>query len=175
MDREFTAKLNSLGIWAKQNDTSELSEFSVSFHEHEDGLVKISSAKGEFVYKLKLLQDLYASGGANVVVLQWNDSRIMQLLHAIEGAIKRMYEASPGLTDSSVMLALDKLSMNPELVSIDPVVKAVNNSLRLLLSTENYSRDEVKKVVRKIMASVKRHKAAAGIRGYLDFILEHVP
>ena len=175
MDNEFTSKLNSLGKWMEQDDKSEQSEFSISFHEHEEGLVKINPAKGGFVYKLKALQDLYTPAGATMVVLQWNDSRYMQLLHAIEGAIKRAYEASPELTDSSVMLALDTISMKPETVSNDPLVKDINNSLRLLLSTDSYSRDEVKKAIRKVLASVKRHKEVGGMRGYLDFILEHVP
>lgn len=65
--------------------------------------------------------------------------------------------------------------MKPEAVSNDALARAIQNSLRLLLSTEDYSRYEVKWAVRKILGSVKRHRAAGGIRGYLDFIMEYVP
>jgi hypothetical protein len=73
------------------------------------------------------------------------------------------------------MLALDKLAIKPETVSADPVIKRINRDLRMLLSMNDYSRHEVKMAVRKILASVKRHRAAAGTRGYLDFIMEYVP
>ena len=173
---EFTSKMNSFGKWKELDDKSEQSEFAISFHEQEDGLVKVTSSNGEFVYKLKQLQDLYTPGGLSIEVIHWKDSRNIQLLHNIEGAIRRTYEADPELTDSSVMLALDAMSMKPEQrVSNSPIVKEINNSLRLLLSTENYSRDEVKKAIRKVLASVKRHRDAGGIRGYLEFILEQVP
>jgi hypothetical protein len=175
MDIEFTEKLNSFGIWKGRGDESEQSEFFAAFHALEDGCVKIQSDKGEFVYRLKPLQDLFSAGKTDVVAMKWDDPLYMSLLHAIESAIKRLYEEDPQLTDGRVMLALDKLSLKPETVSDDPVIKAVNNSMRFLLSTTDYSRDEVKKAVRKILVSVKRHNDFAGIRGYLDFILEHVP
>ena len=107
--------------------------------------------------------------------ISWNDDKYLDLLHAIESAIKNVYLADPELTDSSVMLSLDKLSMKPEAVSPDAVIRAINQQLRLTLSTGDFSRDEVKAAVRKILASVKRHKATAGIQGYLNFIVEYVP
>lgn len=175
MDREFTEKLNAFGIWKEQDDDSEQSEFFAAFHAVEDGLVKIQSDKGEFVYHLKPLQDLFSAGRPDVVAMKWDDPLYLSLLHAIESTIKRLYEGDPQLTDGRVMLALEKLSLKPETVSDDPVIKAVNNSLRFLLSASDYSRDEVKKAIRKILASVTRHNDFAGMRGYLDFILEHVP
>ena len=175
VDKEFRDKFNSISEWTKLDEKREETECSIWYHEHEDGLVRLRSDKGEFIYKLKPLTELFFAGKQGVVSVSWKNSDYLNLLHAIESAIKSAYQADSGLTDSSVMLALDKLSMKPEAVSNDPVVKAINNSLRLLLSTHDYSRDEVKMAVRKILASVKRHKAAAGIRGYLDFIMEYVP
>jgi hypothetical protein len=43
------------------------------------------------------------------------------------------------------------------------------------LSTHDYSRDEVRRGIRKILESAKRHNDLEGRRGYLDFILEYVP
>lgn len=175
MDKEFQEKINSISEWTKLNDKSEESALSIWFHEHEDGLIRMKSEKGELVYKLKPLPELFSAGKTGTATISWKDGNHLNLLHAIESAIKNVYLAEPELTDSSVILSLDKLSMKPEAVSADAVLRAINLQLRLLLSTEDFSRDEVKAAVRKILASVKRHKAIAGIRGYLDFIVEYVP
>ncbi len=175
MDREFIEKLNSISEWEKQEDTSELADNAISFHEEEDGLVRLSGPKGAVEYRLKPLVELFSSGGADPTVMNWEDPRYLSLLYAIEGAIKRVYTDDPELTDSSVMLALDQLAMKPEAASRDAVVREITRQLRVSLSMDDYSRDEVRKAARKVLASVKRHKAAAGIRGYLDFIRAHVP
>lgn len=175
MNREFIEKLNSVSEWVGQEDRSELADNAISFHEEEDGLVRVSGPKGAFEHRLKPLAELYSSGAADLAVMKWDDPRYLSLLYAIEGEIKRVYEANPEMTDSAVMLALDQLAMKPETTSNDLLVKAVTRRLRLTLSMDDYSRDEVRKALRKILASVKRHKAAAGVRGYLDFIMAHVP
>jgi len=175
MDMEFKEKLNAISEWTKLDDKSEESALSIWFHEHEDGLVRMKSEKGELVYKLKPLPELFSGGKSGMATISWKDGNSLNLLHAIESAIKNVYLADPELTDSSVMLSLDKLSMKPETVSPDAVIRAINLQLRLALSTGDFSRDEVKAAVRKILASVKRHKAIAGIRGYLNFIVEYVP
>ena len=175
MDKEFIEKLNSVSEWEKQDDNSELADNAISFHEDDDGLVSISGPKGKVVYRLKPLQELFSSETAASAVMKWDDPRHLQLLYTIEGAIKRVYLKDSELTDSSVMLALDQLSIKPETTSNDAVIRRIQQELRTALSMEDYSRDEVRKAARKILASVKRHKAAAGMRGYLDFIMEHVP
>ena len=175
MDREFIEKLNSISEWEKQDDKSELADNTISFHEEEGGLVRISGPKGAVEYRLKPLAELFSSNGADPAVMKWEDPLYLFLLYAIEGEINRAYVSNPELTDSSVMLALDQLAIKPEAASNDAVVRAITRRLRLTLSMDDYSRDEVRKAARKILASVKRHKAAAGIRGYLDFIMEHVP
>jgi hypothetical protein len=175
MDKEFIEKLNSVSDWEKQDDNSELADNAISFHEDEDGLVSISGPKGKVVCRLKPLQELFSSKTAAPAVMKWDDPRHLHLLYTIEWAIKRVYMENPELTDSSVMLSLDQISMKPEVTSSDAVIKEISRKLRVALSMDDYSRDEVKKAARKILASVKRHKAAAGMRGYLDFIREHVP
>jgi hypothetical protein len=127
------------------------------------------------VYRLKPLAELFSSNGADPAVMKWEDPRYLSLLCAIEGEIKRAYVSNPEMTDSSAMLALDQLAIKPETASSDALVRAITRRLRLTLSMDDYSRDEVRKAARKILASVKRHKAAAGMRGYLDFIMEYVP
>lgn len=175
MDRDFIEKLNSVSEWVKREDRSELADNAISFHEEEDGFVRISGPKGEVVYRPKPLLVLFSSETIDPAVMKWDDSRYLSLLYVIEGAIKRVYMADMELADSSVMLALDQIAMKPETTSNDAIIREITRQHRVALSMDCYSRDEVRKAARKIMASVKRHKAAAGVRGYLDFIREHVP
>lgn len=175
MDREFIEKLNPISEWKKQDDKSEIADNAISFSEEEDGLVRITGPKGAVEHRLKPLSDLFASGAADPAVMRWEDPRYLSLLFSIEGAIKRAYLSNPELVDSSVMLALDQIAMKPEAASSDALIREITRQLRVTLSMDDYSRDEVKKAARKILASVKRHRAAAGPWGYLDFILAHVP
>jgi hypothetical protein len=174
MDREFVNKLSSVSEWEKQADKSEIADNSISFHDEEDGLIRISGLKGVVEYRLKPLAELFSSS-ASPSEIKWEDPRYLSLLYAIEGAIKRVYMKNPELTDSLVILALDRFAMKPEAVSNDAVIREITCQLRLTLSMEDYARDEVRKAARKILSSVKRHNAIAGIRGYLDFIMQHVP
>lgn len=175
MDKEFVEKLDAIREGSKEDDTHEQSDFSLSYSDKEDGLVLVETSQGSFEHRVKPLQELYAPGHTRNAGINTDDPRDLQLLFTIEGAIKREYEKDHSLVDSSVMLALDKMAVKPESLSNDAIIKAIQNNLRLLLSTHDYSRDEVKQAVRKILRSVKRHKDSGGIRGYLDFILEHVP
>jgi len=121
-------------------------------------------------HKLKPLADLFAPPKVTPLQINWEDNRYIPLLYAIENAIKMVYSVNPELTDSAVILALDQLALKPEVDSNDAVIKEISLQLRLLLSITDYSHDEVKMALRKILRSVKRHKDVDGIRGYLNFI-----
>lgn len=175
MDKEFTDKLEAISEWSHEDDRSEKSDFSLSYSDHEAGLVLVEAAKGRFEYRLKPLHELFSPGAAGVKTPTMDDPRYLHLLYSIESSIKRLSIENPELTDAAVMLALDTLSLKPEALTNDALVKRINRDLRVLLSMSDYSRDGVKMAVRKILASVKRHRAASGIRGYLDFIRKHVP
>ena len=175
MDKEFTDKLDAVSAWSREGERSEKSDFSLSYSDQEEGLVLVEASKGSFEYRLKPLQELFSPTSAGGKPLTTDDSRYLSLLHAIESSIKRLSFENPKFTDASVMFALDALAIRPDALTSDSVVKRINRDLRVLLSMSDYSRDEVKMAIRKILASVKRHRAAAGARGYLDFIREHVP
>jgi hypothetical protein len=172
MDKEFIEKVDSISAWLKNEDENQQAEFNLEFSNLEDGLVTLSSSKGKISHKLKPLSELYSyekSGGLE------DKDRQLSLLYAIEGSIKRYYETHPELTDGTVILALEKLAVRPEIVSDDPFIKRLTNELKLKLSGSNYSRDEVRRGIRKILESAKRYNQREGRRGYLDFILEYVP
>ena len=52
----------------------------------------------------------------------------------------------------------------------DPLIEKLQFALRLLLSIQNYSRNDVRSAIRKVAKSVDRHTRLAGPRGYLQFI-----
>jgi hypothetical protein len=62
------------------------------------------------------------------------------------------------------------LAMDPDGATADPLAKQIQFSLRLTLSLNDYSRQEVRQAIRKIAKSVNRHKN--GDRGYLMFVRE---
>lgn len=172
MDKEFVEKMDSISAWQETEDENQQAEFKLEFSNLEAGLVTLSSSKGKVSHKLKPLSELYSNEKSKA--LEEKD-RQLDLLYAIEGPIKRYYENHPELTDGAVILALEKLAVKPEIVSDDPFIKRLTDELRLKLSGSNYSRDELRRGIRKILESAKRHNQREGRRGYLDFILEYVP
>ena len=172
MDHEFIEKMNSISAWHKTADENEQAEFQIEFSTLDDGLITLSSSQGKITHKLKPFNELYSNEKADP---EDEKDRQLDLLYAIEGPIKRYYESHPELTDGAVIRALEKLAMKPEIFDDDPLVKRLSSELRFKLSTNNYSRDEVRHGLRKILASAKRHNEREGRRGYLDFIMEYVP
>jgi hypothetical protein len=175
LDKDFLEKLESITEWKKLNEEKRMTEYSVSFSNEEDGLVRLESAKGSFTYKLKPLNELFLQKDDKLAEINWEDHHYLTLLYTIERAIKRIYKANYTLTDSDVIPALETLAMKPETVSKNSIVKAVDQELRLQLSMIFYSRHEVKMAIRKVLNSAKWHNKQGGLRGYLDFIMEYVP
>lgn len=104
MDKDFLEKLESVTEWKKIDENSDQTEYSVSFSNEEDGLIKIESDKGNCVYKLKLLNELFSQENGKTLETNWKDEHYIQLLYTIERAIKRVYEENHyRLTDSDVM------------------------------------------------------------------------
>ena len=100
----------------------------------------------------------------------------MPLFLAIEQEIVRCYRLNPLLTDGIVALAVDLLAISPESdAQHDSLARSIQLELRLLLSLNDYSRDEVRQVLRKVRKSVDRHTRRDGRRGYLDFLRKHLP
>jgi hypothetical protein len=134
------------------------------------GEIIIHQAGQERRYALKPLSDLYGPGH-NVDTVDPQDERFMPLFLAIEEAIVRHWEQdNPGLTDGTVALVLDQLGMGPDSTTQDPLAQRIQLEVRLCLSLNDYSRQEVKAALKKVGKSVDRHTRAAGPRGYLSFI-----
>lgn len=170
MDKEFIEKVNAISAWKESEGKSETAKFALSFS-GDGNVIRIESEKGSVIHELKALRDLYAPSTSKAK----SADEMLSILHAIESAIKRHYESHKELADAAVILALENLAVKPEYEGVDEMTNAISNSLRLHLSMQSYSRDEVRQAVRKILASAQRHNKHSGRRGYLEFILKHVP
>ena len=135
----------------------------------ESGQLSIETPDGPRQYALKPLGELYGAGVGTGRV-DPKDDRFMPLMLGIEDAIVRHYESNPSLTDGAVLLVLGQLAMSPESAPSDALGRRIQNALRLALSVNDYSRQEVRQGLRHVVRSVERHSRAEGRRGYLDFI-----
>ena len=141
----------------------------------KSGEIEVEGKDGPRKYRLKSLAELYGKGVGSASVEPLDD-RCMPLFFCIEGSIvtyNREFDGS--LTDGAVQITLDRLGMSPESDEAnDPLAHHIQLDLRLLLSTSDYSRQEVRAAIRKIGKSVARHSRESGLRGYLDFICEQL-
>jgi hypothetical protein len=132
--------------------------------------VEVKGPDGPRRLTLRPLADLYGTGtGMSTVVPE--DERWEPLLLALEEAVVRYYEEiDPGLTDGQVLLSYKQLGMTPEAESADRLSRRLSLAMRLVLSINNYSRQDVRSALRTLAKSVERHTKADGRRGYVDFI-----
>ncbi|HEY7116700.1 MAG TPA: hypothetical protein VH475_08945 [Tepidisphaeraceae bacterium] len=137
----------------------------------EKGAIEVAGGEGgeAAMIELRPLDELCGQGtGADVVNPM--DERFMPLFLGIEEAIQLAYREDRGLTDGAVQLALNELSMNPSAETRDGLARRVQLQMRMVLSLNDYSKQEVKGAVRKIAKSVERHRKSGGPRGYLEFV-----
>jgi hypothetical protein len=126
-------------------------------------------------YAVKPIGELYGNGTGQQSV-DLTDETFLPLLIGIEQEFVTTYRRDDSLTDSAVIASLDKLCMSPEAdTRSDPVANRVQFALRLSLSLNNYSRQDVRLCLRKIKQSVIQHNKIAGTRGYLRFIDQTLP
>lgn len=171
MDNEFVEKLEALSVFEKISDNEERSCFSASFNRETDGLIKITTDKGELVYQFKPIAELYVEEESR----KNPEEELLSLLYQIEKAIKEYDMSNGGVTDSSVIMALEKLSMKPEAPVRDEFTKRVTDYIRMFMSMNNLSRNQLRQGINRILRSARRHNKLDGIRGYLNFIRENVP
>jgi hypothetical protein len=99
----------------------------------------------------------------------------MSLLYQIERTIKDYDMKNQGFTDSSVIMALEKLSMKPEAPAQSEFLRNITDYLRMFMSMHSFSRSELRQGINRVLRSAKRHNKIDGTRGYLNFIRENLP
>ncbi|MHB8092997.1 MAG: hypothetical protein ACYDH8_15585 [Syntrophales bacterium] len=171
MDHEFMEKLESIVEFTKPSENEERFGFSATFHVEKDGLIKITADKGEFTYQLKSFEELYAEKDSRKSAKE----EIMSLLYQIERTIKDYDMKNQGFTDSSVIMALEKLSMKPEAPAQSEFLRNITDYLRMFMSMHSFSRSELRQGINRVLRSAKRHNKIDGTRGYLNFIRENLP
>ncbi len=135
--------------------------------------VELDTPQGPRRHALRSLDQLYGKGHG-ISSMDPRDEQAMPLLMAIESAIMRFWRENPALTDGHVLLSLRELAMNPSADTRDVLAREIQLDLRLLLSLDDYSKQEVKLGVRRIIRSVELHTSLGGRRGYLTFIKDYV-
>jgi hypothetical protein len=171
MDNEFIEKMNSISVFEKLSETEQRFAFSAAFDKDKDGMITITADEAEFVYQLKPLKELYAEHESKKNI----EEEMMSLLYHIESTIKGYDIENNGLTDTSVIMALEQISMKPEAPAQDMFLRIMTGNLRMFMSTHCFSRSQLRQGINRVLRSVRRHNKIDGTRGYLDFIREHVP
>ena len=120
-------------------------------------------------HQLKPLPELYKKNDDTVTkAVDIAEKEFMPLLMRIEETIIEFDKQTQWLTDAQVALGLQALSMSPDQPQTEPLAKSIQHELRILLSVNEYSRQEVRQALRKITKSVARHEN--GQRGYIKFV-----
>ena len=146
----------------------------IIFTDQAAGIVEIETPDGPRTHALKALTELYGAGQGAATV-DPTSPEFMPLFLCIEEGIVRHSRSDQQLTDAKILLALERLGMRPEAdAGGDALAHCLQLDLRLLLSLDNYSRQEVRAAIRKIAKSVARHTRDGGPYGYLDFIRKHL-
>ena len=138
----------------------------------KDQTIALMNESGETgtPHAVKPLAQLYGSGTGSESV-EFEDNAFLSLLLSIEESILDAFKDQPSLTDAGVLFALDRLCMTPDAnMQSDPLAVDIQFALRVALSLNNYSRQDVRLCLRKVKQSAARHNKLAGTRGYLNFL-----
>jgi hypothetical protein len=170
MDKQLLDLLGPDAASTRPGETRSLTKF-VHFPGEVSPQIEVGGhEEGFHPYTLKTLPELYGPGtGASSI--DPRDEQFRPLLMAIEGEICRYADTeAPGLTDGQVLLAVKDLAMNPDADPSDPLARRIAIALRLAVSLNDYSRQDVRGALRQVAKSVERHTKSEGRRGYLQFI-----
>lgn len=168
MDEQLVSLMKTVGVSARSKPGARPS--GTLFLDIDKGQIALGPEEQKQEYSLKPLSELFGKG-SGLETLDPTDEQFTPLLMPIEEAIVEYWRQNPSLTDGQTALVLEELAMDPAgLAHNDLLKQAIQFRLRLTLSLNDYSRQEVKMAIRKISKSVQRHTRLAGPRGYLRFI-----
>ena len=106
--------------------------------------------------------------------LAGREDEYFDILYPIEKIIANYYWQNPNLKDRDVIKVLKSLTSNMEIRAWH----SLRNELWLMvdeIAKKNGRTDrEIRMCYKYVLASVKRHHAVGGQRGYLDFIVEYL-
>lgn len=172
MNREFVAKVKAISNSGE--NVFSIGHNTFFSHEGNQTVVRYVGEKGTAELTLGTIEAL-CSGSAPFESADedWID-RYLPLLTAIEAAINRAHRDNPGLRDKDLIPILERLVMKPDINLSDQTAQAIQDYLKLTLATNTYSRKEVTGSLKKVLRSVRNHRAVDGPKGYLNFIKDKV-
>jgi hypothetical protein len=173
MDQALVDVINATA--PKDSDERDSWESAIAIIDEQKGEVEVRTPDGPKRHVLKPLHELFGKG-CGITPSDLPQGPFLPLLMRIEESIVVYYRNHPGLTDGHVALVLSRLALKPGCDPGDDVLcRRIQLDLRLLLSLNNYSRQEVRWALHKIERSVRRHTSIDGPHGYLDFISGFLP
>lgn len=172
MDSEITSLFDSLAQTAEPGKLTTIAKLAII--DISTGELEITIGDVTHRRVVKPLKELYGPG-INAPTVDVTSEEYRPLLMEIERSITEFDQRRSRLTDAMVASALNRMGINPEMdPGKDELVRSLQMDLRVLLSLNDYSRQDLIQAIRKINKSVARHTRADGPRGYLDFISKYV-
>ncbi|MCX5674734.1 MAG: hypothetical protein NTX87_06975 [Planctomycetota bacterium] len=151
-------------------DSCAARESTIRVTDAQKGEIEVETPDGPRRHILKPLPELFGQGHG-IMPTDPTDEQFLPLLMCIETSIVSHYETDPRLTDSHVRLILSRLATKPGCdPGDDELCRRIQVNLRIFLSLDDYSRQEVRWALHKIERSVRLHSSLDGPQGYLDFI-----
>lgn len=80
MDKELKEKLDRIQKLKRINKGIKGFQYSIELSEEKDGLIRVIADKGEFIYQLKKLPELYASKKSFSLDINWDNDYYLSLL-----------------------------------------------------------------------------------------------
>ena len=102
------------------------------------------------------------------------EDEYFDILYPIESTIVKFYRQNPKLKDRDVIKVLKGQINNQTLTKYRRLYDEVRNSVDNKAKANRRTDREVRMCYKYVLASVKRHHAVGGVRGYLDFIAERL-
>jgi hypothetical protein len=125
-------------------------------------------------YVLAPLHELYGRGSGQRSPDPTSEA-LAPLLLVIQQAIVEAFEDDPRLHDARVARALARLQRSPEEnFAVFGLTAAIQAALRLTLSLNDYSREDVLAALDEIAQNVAVQSNLAGPQGYLQYLQQYL-
>ena len=151
-----------------------LRRFDDVFVMHEDKIEAPEISREEL--ERADIRDLVNDNNEPVIIHDKDNERYFPLLYAIESAIANYYWSHPSLRDVDVICALKNIRnmFKNEFKPANELELEIISNLKSSLYINDFSKNETIACVKRVLNSVKRHRAVDRKRGYLNFIIDFV-
>jgi hypothetical protein len=168
---------HQLATWMRTSDESEDLGPSVRFLDRASGKIEVSGLASPFSvlrYVLAPLQELYGRGTGEQSPDPTSEA-LAPLLLVIQQAIVEAFEDDPRLHDARVARALARLQRCLEgNFAVFGLTAAIQAALRLTLSLNDYSRQDVLAALNEIAQNVAVQSNLAGPQGYVQYLQQYL-